>query len=284
MSSDHKTTLLLDLDETCFVAIPQAGFEMESKNYEDIKLLRGIHSAHQLSPYYHYAGHYLFVINPQKLKTMIEKIYQNKDDIYIFTSGLWQRDVLTIIADACDLSGDIREKWLNAGFLNPQHDSQSLGFAIEDIRRMYKSYRLHGLFRGNPELRKRHFVLLDNDPGHIASTEISAYLTGIQATTMFERDDFYQEVLTSMSAAHEKGMPISPPKIAYAYPSEILRHYISILPHADQSHSKEKAEVTSSTIDFASATDNYHVSFFSADAKEKLSSIKDPLYQSYSAG
>ncbi|WP_115701701.1 hypothetical protein [Legionella sainthelensi] len=236
----YKSTLLLDLDETTFIALDELEFKQHGNTYESIKKLKRIHSQHMLSNYIVNSGYYFFVINPDKLKMMIESIYEAGDDIVIFTSGLWLRPVLSIISQLCNLSEKASYRFNQSLFLNPQHDSEKLGLQQKNIASLLKAYRLHGLFRPVPELRDTHFVLLDNDRNHIASCESCLYLDGVIATT--DKDDmrFYDEVLETMKLAHREGTRRSPSSPCYYYPEVILKTMIQL---GIQEMEEEKAKM-----------------------------------------
>lgn len=224
----YKVTLLLDLDETTFIALDEPEFNKHGNTYESVKKLKRIHSHHTLSNYIVNSGYYFFVINPEKLKTMIESIYEAGDDIVIFTSGLWLRPVLSIISQLCNLSEKASYRFNQSLFLNPQHDSEKLGLHQKNIASLLKAYRLHSLFRPVPELRDTHFVLLDNDRNHIASCESCFYLDGVIATTDKEDMGFYDEVLEKMKLAHKEGTRRSPSSPCYYYPEVILKSIIQL--------------------------------------------------------
>ncbi|ARM32117.1 hypothetical protein B0B39_00550 [Legionella longbeachae] len=236
----YKSTLLLDLDETTFIALDELEFKKHGNTYESIKMLKRIHSCHTLSNYIVNSGYYFFVINPDKLKTMIESIYDAGDDIVIFTSGLWLRPVLSIISQLCNLSERASYRFNQSLFLNPQHDSEKLGIQQKNIATLLKPYRLHGLFRPVPELRDTHFVLLDNDRNHIASCGSCFYLDGVIATTDEDDMSFYEKVLEKMELAHNEGARRSPSSPCYYYPEVILKTMIQL---GIQKMEEEKAKM-----------------------------------------
>lgn len=238
----HLTTLLLDLDETCMKAIPKQVLDSNPMTIEQIKSISLIHPEQQLSSsYFEYNGYYIFIINPDKLKKMIETIYAQGDDIYVFTSGLWEESILPYISKICGLESPYAEKWLAAGFLNSQHDQKALDLPLEDVRIMPKAYRLHGLFHSTPELMNRHFVLLDDNKAHIQSCSVFGlgYITSVEATTSSQDSSFYQTVLDEMAYAHDLSTNVSPRSPTYTYPGEILRHYFSIIQRDPLSQSDE---------------------------------------------
>lgn len=230
----YKSTLLLDLDETTFIALLESEFDLHGSTDESIKRYKGIHPSHTLSKSLKNSGFYFFVLNPEKLKKMIEAIYEAGDNIVIFTSGLWLKPVLSIVSQLCCLSDDICRRFIQSLFLNPQHDSEKLSCPLYDTRTLLKGYRLHGLFRPVPELRGRHFVLLDNDSGHIASCETCTYLDGVQATTAAEDICFYDTALEKMQLGHTEGTRLSPPSGTYYYPEKILKAFITIAMNQSQ--------------------------------------------------
>ncbi|WP_133128478.1 hypothetical protein [Legionella nagasakiensis] len=237
----YKTTLLLDLDETTFIALNEVEFSLHGETLDSIKDFKKIHSHHVLSKYIINSGYYFFVINPEKLKTMIETIYARGDDIVIFTSGLWLKPVLSIISQLCNLSDETSELFNQSLFLNPQHDSEKLGLPQGTVSSLLKAYRLHGLFRSTPELRSRHFVLLDNDRNHIASCESCLYLDGVVAATDKEDISFYDMVLEKMELAHSEETRCSPSSSCYYYPEAILKTFIQI---ARKEAEEEKVKMT----------------------------------------
>lgn len=221
-TTPYSTTLLLDLDETVFISLTQSEFDSHRASIDSIKAFKGIHPAHTLSNAIENSGYYFFVINPGKLKAMIEAIYNNGDDIVIFTSGGWLKPILFIISILCELSEEASNRFNQSLFLNRQHDSEKLGFSPETVSLLLKGYRLHGLFRSVPELRSRHFVLLDNDESHIASCEHCDYLDGVRATTDEEHTNFYEQVLEKMQLAHRENVVVSPSASSYVYPEAVL--------------------------------------------------------------
>ena len=225
----NKVTLLLDLDETTFIALNQEEFDKYGDNYEHIKQYKGIHSSHQLSPYIECSGYYFFVINPKKFKQMVEAIYRQKQDIVIFTSGLWPPVVLEIVALLCNLSPKEKQKFTHSLLLNVQHDCKELGMLPDTVRFMLKPYRLHGLFRSVKELRSRHFVLLDDNKYHIDCCADCSYLDGVQATVATDDDSFYEEVVRKMREGKEADLSLlSPASSCYYYPKNILRYFINL--------------------------------------------------------
>jgi hypothetical protein len=237
--SAYKATLLLDLDETTFIALEESEFHKYGTTYEGIKKLKRIHSQHTLSKYIVHSGYYFFVINPDKLKTMIEAIYAAGDDIVIFTSGLWLRPVLSVISQLCNLSDKVSDRFNQSIFLNPQHDSEKLGLQQKGIASLLKAYRLHCLFRPMPELRDKHFVLLDNDRNHITSCESCFYLDGVTATTDIEDMSFYDAVLEKMKLARHKESIRSPSSSCYYYPEVILKTIIQLEIEEEKSSSQK---------------------------------------------
>lgn len=235
-----KVTLLLDLDETTFIALNESEFELYGHTFESIKALKHIHHRQILSNYRFSCGYYFFVINPERLKAMIEAIYKNKDEIVIFTSGLWLKPILSIVSELCDLSLEASTHFKRSLFLNPQHDSKQLDLPQHRIATLFKAYRLHGLFRSMPELRSKHFVLLDNDRHHIASCETSYYLDGVVAATDTEDLTFYDTALKKMELAHAEETRCSPSSSCYFYPEAILRAYIQM---ARQQEQEEQSRV-----------------------------------------
>jgi hypothetical protein len=193
-----KVTLLLDLDETVFSVV------------RPNSVPRPIHDAHHLS----YAGSQeinyrpfdFYIINPKELKTLIESVYRNEDDIAVFTAGTWPKCLLELIATGCNLEPDAAEKLKSAVFLNPEHDCQVLGCTNQElVRTMPKAYRLNALLPNMPEpFRSGYFTLLDNEPGHVASCEHFSYIDAVRATTDEEHKTFYTEVLDVMNSIREK--------------------------------------------------------------------------------
>jgi len=226
--SSHKTTLLLDLDETVYVALTEKEFKLHGASYESIKKHKNIHPSHTLSPGVKVGELYFFVLNPDLLKVMIEKIYAQHDDIVIFTAGLWLPPVLAIVSQLCNLSGADADKFQSSLFLNPQHDSEKLGYTAEATRTLAKAYRLHGLFRSVDTLRHRYFILLDNDPTHIGSCNELSYIRGVRATTDSDDKSFYECVAKEMELAHSDELLLSPSSPAYYFPYKILKALIEL--------------------------------------------------------
>ncbi|RUR08457.1 hypothetical protein [Legionella sp. km772] len=224
----HKTTLLLDLDETVYVALTEQEFDLHGATYESIKKYKHIHPSHDLSAGIKIGGFYFFVLNPELLKTMIEKIYAQQDDIIIFTAGLWLPPILEVISRLCDLHSEDAVKFKGSLFLNPQHDSEKLGYSMEATRTLAKAYRLHSLFRSMEVLRRRHFILLDNDSLHISSCGELPYIQGIRATTDSDDKSFYELVLKAMALSHAGECALSPASPAYYFPQAILKTLIAL--------------------------------------------------------
>jgi hypothetical protein len=193
-----------------------------------IKLYKNIHPAHSLSDCIYNSGYYFFVLNPEKLKTMIETIYEQGDEIVIFTAGLWLQPVLSIISIQCHLTADDHARFNQSLLLNPQHDSSKLRCQLAPVRTLLKGYRLHGLFRTMPELREKHFVLLDNDLNHINSCTSCSYLDGVLASTNTDDLSFYDKVIETMRLAHTEWSGLSPSSLSYHYPQEILKALIQL--------------------------------------------------------
>jgi hypothetical protein len=227
-NTGHKTTLLLDLDETTFIALTEAEFAAHGASQESTKAFKRIHESHTLSSYVKNSGFYFFVLNPERLKAMIEAVYKQGDDIVIFTAGLWLPPILAIVSELCNLEADSATKFQSSLFLNPQHDGEKLGYSAEATRTLLKGYRLHGLFRSMDSLRSRHFILLDNDAAHISSCAESSYITGVKATTDIDDKSFYDTVLKEMQSAHSPDASLSPSVNAYYFTSAILKAFMQL--------------------------------------------------------
>lgn len=218
----HKTSLLLDLDETVFLALSEKEFELHGATYQSIRLHMKIHYSQALSMGMKHEGYYFFVLNPERLKAMIEQIYVRGDDIIIFTAGLWKPEILHVVSRLCNLDKKEADKFHSSIFLNPQHDSVKLGYQQESVRNIAKAYRLHGLFRPMEVLRSRYYVFLDNDPAQIKSCEVLSYVQGVRATTDSADKSFYAQVLQEMTQARSTGR-LSPDSSVYFFPEVILK-------------------------------------------------------------
>ena len=224
----HNTTLLLDLDETAYIVLTTEEFEKHGSTYESIKEYKKIASSHTLSTGIQNGGFYFFVINPEELKKMIEKVYAQGDDIVIFTSGLWASAVLPIVSRLCGLTSEYATKFNSCLFLNPHHDSDKLGCSLLATRTLLKAYRLHGLFRSMEVLRSSAFVLLDNNAAHVGSCAELTYIEGVRATTDVDDKSFYEQVPKQMELAHSTDRQVSPGSAVYYYPKEVLNRLLQL--------------------------------------------------------
>lgn len=224
----HKTTLLLDLDETTFIALSEKEFAAHGSSHESIKKFKRIHACHTLSSPIKNNGFYFFLLNAERLKAMIERVYKQGDDIIIFTAGLWLSPVLVIVSQLCNLEPEYALKFQSSLFLNPQHDGEKLGYSAEATRTLLKGYRLHGLFRSVETLRSRHFILLDNDAGHISSCSEIPYIAGIKATTDTEDKGFYDAVIKEMQASHSSDASLSPSTMSYYFAGDVLNAFLQL--------------------------------------------------------
>jgi hypothetical protein len=222
----NRVCLLLDLDETVMVVLTKEEYLKHAATEDGVKLHKKIHSNHTLSKPMQDGDYYFYIINPQKLKKMIETIYQKNFEITIFTSGLWLKPILGIISTLCELSEEATKQFHQALFLNAQHDSSVLGYSLKATQTLLKGYRLHGLFRSMPLLRNKHFILLDNDPLHVSSCDACFYLEGVRATTDTADSDFYDRIVEKMElASNDNFLRASPTSLSYNFPPEILKAY-----------------------------------------------------------
>ena len=224
-----RTCLLLDLDETSFIALTESEFNLYGESSDLIKKFKKIHVSHVLSNYIKNSGYYFYVINPEKLKAMIEGIYKQGNEIVIFTSGFWLSPALLIISQLCDLSAEVATQFNKSLFLNPQHDGEKLGFSLKSTQMLPKAYRLHGLFGSVPQLRRKRFILLDNEVEHVSSCSVCPYLEGVRATTNTEEMSFYETVLQTMKLAGLRAGGLSPSTLRYCYPEKILKAFIQLM-------------------------------------------------------
>lgn len=148
-------------------------------------------------------GCHIFIINPDRLKKMIEAIYTEGDDIIIFTAGAWNKSLLPLIATACDLSERAAASFSESILLNAHHDSEQLGLPLNTIRYMNKADRLHRLFRPMPELANRHFVLLDDNLDHLDACKRIPFISTVHAQTDTDKFGFYEVTLERMRWARD---------------------------------------------------------------------------------
>lgn len=210
----HKVTLLLDLDETVMTAFLEEDFNTASASIVE---LRDYLHHHKLIHYRQnigdtpikHRGCHIYIINPDRLKKMIEAIYTEGDDIIIFTAGAWNKALLSLIATACDLSETAAASFSESILLNIHHDSEQLGLPLDIIRHMNKADRLHRLFRPMPELANRHFVLLDDNLAHLDACKRIPFISTVHAAT--DKDDlgFYEVTLDCMRRARDPSTPTS---------------------------------------------------------------------------
>lgn len=226
--SSTPTTLLLDIDLTCLIAVRNAAYETYGRDKTRIKTEFDIDAIHYLAdpiPYYDYQ---IFVINPVDLNRLITNCYKEDAEIVIFTSGTWDKTLLPIISAGCTLCPSIAARFEDAPFYNATTDSALLGLPQAATAVLGKAYRLHGLFKPVKSLRERKFVLLDDNPRHILSCNSLGYIEGVLATIKTASKDYYAQVIGSIKRA-PVDLATSPATSHYFFPEKVLSHYMAII-------------------------------------------------------
>lgn len=226
--SSTLTTLLLDIDLTCLIAVRNGDYEACGRDKSLIKDVFGIDATHCLAdpiPYYDYQ---ILVINPVELNALITNCYKEDTEIVIFTSGTWEKTLLPIISAGCSLCPSIAARFEDAPIYNATTDSALLGFSQTATAELGKAYRLHGLFKPVKPLRERRFVLLDDNPRHILSCNTLGYIEGVLATIRTASKDYYAQVIDSIKRAPDD-LAASPATGIYFFPEKVMSHYMAII-------------------------------------------------------
>jgi len=180
--------LFLDLDETTIVT---------TKN------LSSIDKAHTLSSdtYKGSMGTDFFdfrIINPQELAELIEFVCINYDGIIILTAGCWNSNIIKILADNLNLSEQAYKKFISSRFHSAVTDARLLSLDIQIVRMLDKNTRMLFIMNYYPELQRKCFTLLDDNPLHITSCENNFKIQTVLATTSSFEKDFYHQARYAM--------------------------------------------------------------------------------------
>lgn len=155
--------LVIDLDLTVFVS------------QQDIQY---VNTFHQLSPKFSGklegidAQYELRLINPEKLRDLIETAYYSHDGVIILTAGLWDKSIVLKIAAELHLNSEVRNKFIECAFINPLSCQLLPRFShleISEIQYMSKGERIEAHMQEYDFPKTKQLVLLDDTPMHANS-------------------------------------------------------------------------------------------------------------------
>lgn len=157
----------------------------------------------------------LYMINPDKLTKLLET--SCLDGLIILTSGLWDEErSKSILLRNLNLSPTVQKKVNNCIFLAPHNTQHHFpDKSIKEIQHIQKILRFKKLLEEKKELRRKHFVYLDDNLSHIASFDGESRVTAIPATTRVDQityayksnlrlDAFYQQAIEALHQAQSK--------------------------------------------------------------------------------
>lgn len=190
--------LALDLDLTTLV------------NFNDLRLMNKSHSLSAQTYQSALVGADqsilidFYIINPEKLAKLIEEACTKYDGVIILTAGDWSPGVVYVLANALNLSEAVRQKLCDSRhFHSPEIDSRIFGVERLIIRKMDKCSRLKLLTEHTPELKDKHIILVDDNPGHVHSCRVNAPKINVNA--VWAKDaGFYDLALAALASGVEK--------------------------------------------------------------------------------
>jgi hypothetical protein len=142
------------------------------------------------------------LINVEQLSRLIDIACVNYDGIILFTAGSWHKSVRTLLANNLNLSHIAHKKVKECLLLSPDVCMNNFpGNSLNEIRYMPKSKRFDKYLSKYPDLRRRHFVFLDDNFNHVLSFSQSKQVIPIHAATNRAGKYFYQTTVTALAKA-----------------------------------------------------------------------------------
>lgn len=147
----------------------------------------------------------VFIINPKSLSSLINYAFDYHDGVMFLTSGLWLGDsIKNLLLQNLLLGPKARANLAACRFINPEDYVSDADYDLDnllDIGHILKNIRFNQYLDKNPDLKNKHFVLLDDHPDHIDSFKEHKLVTGILATTDLEDKTFYQQAADALDVA-----------------------------------------------------------------------------------
>lgn len=183
--------LILDLDLTTFVTT-------DAKQYIDEKIHTLSNEVFTATTLYGNCSFPLQIINPKELAELITIAFTEHDGLLILSSGAWDPMVRNLLANALDLSEQVKEQLRHCHFHSILTDINYFKLTktrfqfdesayqrqlLETIRYLGKNSRLNYIIDFNPELSSKEFVLLDDDLNQLKSFNNTEKVDVILAAT-----------------------------------------------------------------------------------------------------
>jgi hypothetical protein len=146
--------------------------------------------------------HMVCLINVEALSRLIDIACVNYDGIILFTAGSWHKSIRTLLANNLNLSHIAHKKVKECLLLSPDVCMNNFPeSSLNEIRNMPKSQRFDKYLAKYADLRRQHFVFLDDNINHVSSFSQSRQVIPIHATTHQSGKRFYQTTVTALAKA-----------------------------------------------------------------------------------
>lgn len=148
------------------------------------------------------------IINPMESSSLIEAACMDYDGIIFLTAGCWsEHSIKGILKDHLNISESAQAKLDEGYYLNTVNTGNDFaGLSRQEISQLVKSERFRRFLLRTPELKDKHFVVLDDSIDHTNSFSGDERVTAILATTNQSSKAFYQETINALARAKRREM------------------------------------------------------------------------------